>query len=169
MKAIPLSYAEISKEFVYDENSPSKLSRIVNGDIVHILGKNKAGYYRVSFKNRRIYAHRIIWLLFNPNYDQTLDIDHIDLNKSNNSLSNLRLVSRSTNLKNKRSSSKHKNIYWDKKRNRYQVYYQTNLNRNSKMFNEIDYGSKALALQAAIIFRNVLVENGLVILTKEDS
>ena len=54
MKAVPLSYAEISKEFVYDENSPSKLSRIVNGNIVQILGKNKAGYYRVSFKNRRI-------------------------------------------------------------------------------------------------------------------
>lgn len=169
MKAVPLSHAEISKEFVYDENSPSKLSRIVKGDIVQVLGKNKAGYYRVSFKNRRIYAHRIIWLLFNPDYDQTLDIDHIDLNKSNNSLSNLRLVSRSTNLKNKRSSSKHKNIYWDKNRNRYQVYYQTNLNRSSKMFNEVDYGSKELALQAAIRFRNVLVENGLVILTKEDS
>ena len=37
------------------------------------------------------------------------------------------------------------------------------------MFNEVDYGSKELALQAAIRFRNVLVENGLVILTKEDS
>lgn len=169
MKAVPLSYCEIYKEFVYDENSPSRLSRLVNGNFVQVLGKNKAGYYRVSFKNRRIYAHRIIWLLFYPDYDQTLDIDHIDLDKSNNSLCNLRLVSRSTNLKNKRSSSKHKNIYWDSNRSRYQVYYQANLNRKSKMFNQSDYGSKELALEAAITFRNSLVENGLIILTKEDS
>ena len=45
--------------------------------------------------------HRLIAQHFIPNPDNLSDVDHIDRNKQNNTLSNLRWVSRSENLKNR--------------------------------------------------------------------
>lgn len=169
MKAVSLSYEDFFSEFVYDELSPSKLSRISGNKVLNVTGKNKAGYYRVSFKGRRVYVHRIIWLLHFPDYDQTLDIDHIDLDKSNNNISNLRLVTRSANLKNRRQvNSEYKNVFWECGRNRFHVYYQENKRRKTKMFTEQDYGTKIDALHAALKFREQLIFEDIVVLVKGD-
>ena len=45
--------------------------------------------------------HRLIAQQFIPNPDNLSEVDHIDRNKLNNSLSNLRWVSRSDNLRNR--------------------------------------------------------------------
>lgn len=44
--------------------------------------------------------HRVIWYYFNGNIPEGMDIDHIDGNKQNNSLSNLRCISKSDNMRN---------------------------------------------------------------------
>lgn len=43
--------------------------------------------------------HRIIWETFNGEIPQGKEIDHIDCNKQNNALSNLRLITHSENVK----------------------------------------------------------------------
>jgi len=78
-----------------------------------ITSKDSKGYTRVSIKGRRYLAHRIIWLL---EYDvlPNSDIDHVDGVRTNNKLMNLRLVSRSENLrrqlKRQGLSSKYKGV-----------------------------------------------------------
>lgn len=51
----------------------------------------------VSCKNGLL--HRIIWETFNGEIPRGMEIDHIDCNKQNNALSNLRLVTHSENMK----------------------------------------------------------------------
>ncbi len=50
--------------------------------------KNNAGYISVSINKRRYLAHRIIWKLLHNTEPQI--VDHIDGNRTNNSMSNLR-------------------------------------------------------------------------------
>lgn len=62
---------------------------------------DKDGYYEVliSDNNKRTYMrlHRLVWETFNGNIPDDLTIDHIDTNRKNNSLANLRLLTRSKN------------------------------------------------------------------------
>lgn len=55
------------------------------------LRKNKKRYNR--------YIHRLVWETFNGEIPKGLEINHINHDKSNNSLENLELVSHSDNLK----------------------------------------------------------------------
>jgi hypothetical protein len=43
--------------------------------------------------------HRIIWMMFNGEIPEGLDIDHIDGNRENNVITNLRMVSHAYNLR----------------------------------------------------------------------
>lgn len=83
-----------------------------NGNILsHHFNRNKAlalrpvgrgGYYQVILQNKtqKIVAlnHLVIFLFFNGEYDSSLQVDHIDGNKSNLEISNLEAVTRSENL-----------------------------------------------------------------------
>ncbi len=53
-----------------------------------------------------VYAHHLVWLINNGSYDETLEIDHIDRNKRNNSITNLRTVSKKENLTNRPTRKK---------------------------------------------------------------
>lgn len=57
---------------------------------------NEEGYIRIKVKGRKTYAHRLAWLYVYGSWPKG-EIDHIDVNPSNNSLNNLRVVSRSLN------------------------------------------------------------------------
>ena len=62
-------------------------------------------YYKLSIgkcKYDYVRAHRMVWEAFNGRIPSYLEIDHIDRNKHNNKLSNLRLVTHSENCKNKK-------------------------------------------------------------------
>lgn len=63
----------------------------------NVAGKTSVDGYRIIKINQRQYpAHRLAWLLTTGRWP-VADIDHIDGNKSNNRLSNLREASRSQN------------------------------------------------------------------------
>lgn len=51
--------------------------------------------------SKSIKAHRFTWECWNGEIPKHLEIDHIDSNKNNNSLSNLRLVDHKTNTQNR--------------------------------------------------------------------
>lgn len=83
---------------------------------------NGLNYYQVSLyknnKSKTYYIHRLVALCFLDNYDDKLEIDHIDRDKSNNKVSNLRNATRSQQCinKNKKSNtySKYIGVTYDK-------------------------------------------------------
>lgn len=79
-----------------------KLSR----RLVENVANNVYGYCIVRFKGRNVPYHRIIWVLLNGDIPVGIQIDHIDGNKINNDISNLRLVS---NRENQQNQVKHRN------------------------------------------------------------
>ena len=68
------------------------------------------GYYRVSLyidKERKDYmVHRLLAMVFIPNLENKPTIDHIDRNKLNNDLSNLRWATYEENNNNRNTKSK---------------------------------------------------------------
>ena len=65
--------------------------------------QSRKGYYQVRLfseeqkKGKLQYIHRLVWETFRGEIPKGLEIDHLDGNPSNNSLSNLQLLSRRDN------------------------------------------------------------------------
>lgn len=87
---------------------------------------DSTGYLRLDLhKDGKRYAcriHRLLALQFIPNPDNLPVVDHIDRNRLNNSLDNLRWATRSQNGRNRNC----KGYTWDKQANKYQVQYMLN-------------------------------------------
>lgn len=64
---------------------------------------NGLGYLQIRLsregKRKAHYVHRIVWETFHGPIPEGYEINHIDHNKSNNSLGNLELVTHSENIK----------------------------------------------------------------------
>lgn len=102
-----------SDYFYYDKSSPtflriaqdryarghSKRLTVAKGDVAGYIRKD--GYAVVKLFVQQYKVHRIIWELHNGSLADGELIDHIDGNKSNNSIQNLRIVTNSENVKNK--------------------------------------------------------------------
>lgn len=72
---------------------------VKNGEKVGVLSGN--GYYKVSIKKKKYYLHRLAWLHF-YGVEPDGDIDHINGNGLDNSITNLRCVSHRINMTNKK-------------------------------------------------------------------
>ena len=131
-----------------------KPNRMVkNGDKAGSLNKI-TGYYTISINNKAHLTHRLIYLYhheFLPKF-----LDHIDRNRSNNKIENLREVTLSQNNRNskpsKNSLSEYKGVSWDKKINKWiaQIKYQNKNIGLGSFDNEIEaaltYNTKATEL-----------------------
>ena len=77
------------------------------------------GYYRVQLskngKRKKFYVHRLVAQAFLEDWNPDLDVDHIDMNKTNNHISNLRMLTRSQNKQN----NKAKGVYFNKALNKW--------------------------------------------------
>ena len=79
--------------------------------------KNKQGYILLSIAGRRILAHRVAWLFATGNFPVG-NIDHINRDKTDNRISNLREATYSQNAQNRakniRNTSGFKGVTWHK-------------------------------------------------------
>ena len=115
----------------YDNYEVSNLGNVRNIDTGKILKHidNNHGYLQVGLhKNgtkKFFRIHRLIALYFIPNPEKLPFIDHIDRNRTNNSISNLRWISQSNNLRNitkrQNTSSKFIGVCFDKARGKYRA------------------------------------------------
>lgn len=168
-------------EFVcYDESSPTKLRWIIDiwvgknknrkaiskGDIAGCLNKT-LGYYQVRIQRKTYKNHRVIVNLFNQRIEEGLVVDHIDGDKLNNSICNLRIVTLESNAKNRvarKSNTGIPYIHRSEDHSRYQVALVLNGKRHTETFNFIGLGSETIAKTNAIDYllskRESMLESG---------
>jgi len=86
--------------------------------------KLRQGYIMLSVAGKKMLAHRVAWLFVNGEFAQG-NIDHINRNKSDNRIANLRLASPEQNaqnrLKNSKNTSGYKGVTWHKRDAKWQA------------------------------------------------
>jgi hypothetical protein len=107
------------------------------GGIREVGSKDRYGYLQFCYEGRKITCHRFLYeRYYNVKLTREQYIDHMDRNPRNNSIKNLRVVSNQQNSQNrthnKNSKTGHKNIFWNKQKQKYEV--QIMLNGKSKRF-----------------------------------
>lgn len=92
-------------EFDYDDGLLYWKRSLKNGSRKkgHVAGNIDAseGYVNINLKTGKVKAHRVIWEMFNGKIPDGMEIDHINHDRSDNRIDNLRMVTRSENQKNK--------------------------------------------------------------------
>lgn len=90
-------------------------NRVKSGSIAGVLNSN--GYMRVQVDGDKYYAHQLVYLMHFGVIPKM--IDHVDGNKLNNNIGNLRRSCHKTNGrnrgKNKNNTSGYKNVFLDKR------------------------------------------------------
>lgn len=112
---------------LFDYNDGRLFWKIANSNRIKIDSvagyTTKHGYRKVYVIDKQLYEHRIIFLMhygYLPKY-----IDHIDCNKLNNCIENLRESTHSQNMMNQKIRSNNttgiKNVCYDNARNKWKV------------------------------------------------
>jgi hypothetical protein len=100
---MPLT-AERLREVVSYNQETGVFMRRSNGAVAGTRKDN--GYLHFCVDTKKYGAHRLAWLYVRGEWPIG-DIDHIDGNRANNAIKNLRDVDRSTNLENQRQAKSH--------------------------------------------------------------
>lgn len=126
-----ITQQRLKQLFNYDETTGVFTRRVAVGRHgCHKAGaiagtKTSRGYIVIGFDDQRCMAHRLAWLYVHGVLPTT-DLDHINRNKSDNRISNLRLVNRSQNMHNvnlrKHNSSGYNGVSWHKPRKKWRAY-----------------------------------------------
>ena len=94
--------------------------------------RRRGGHLVGTISCVHFYAHRVIWAMVHGEWPVG-EIDHINGNPVDNRIENLRIVTSSENSQNARiyrnNKTGHHGIWWDKKRQSYQVYITVNQKR----------------------------------------
>lgn len=104
--------------------------------------KTKLGYIKIQINKIPYSAHRLVWVFFNNTIPLDKQIDHIDRNKSNNKIENLRLVDAIGNALNrpcKISNTGIKGVSLDRK------YYKVSFTINNKSIHFGNFNDLELA------------------------
>ncbi|MFA4974657.1 MAG: HNH endonuclease [bacterium] len=117
---------------------------------------NNNGYLVVRISRRCYFAHRIAWLIVTGEWPNG-DVDHKNLDKSDNRWNNLREATRSQNLANKRTPSSntsgYKGVHWNRQIGKWQA--QIRVKGKGiylGVFNTIDAASSAYENAALMYF-----------------
>lgn len=97
---------DLLREYIaYDETSPSGLRWIkdkgkVKAGTPAMTSANRHGYLRGRFNQQYYRAHRVVWFLFYGEWPY-FEIDHINRDRTDNRIHNLRDVTHKTNCNNR--------------------------------------------------------------------
>jgi hypothetical protein len=149
----------VGYEGIYEVSNLGRVKSYVKykDGIILNMSLNSTGYPRVCLKGRFYNTHVIIAKTF-LNYTSTKGfvIDHIDDDKTNNSVDNLQIVTHRYNItKSKKGTSKYTGVHWDKNNKKWKSAIQ--INGVIKTLGSFD-----CELKAHLAYQNKLkeVENG---------
>jgi len=140
-----LMYESSSGEMIYTKKTAQKTNA---GDLVGNF--NPQGYLSVQLMGEKFLVHRLVWLWHNGDWP-TGEIDHIDRDKSNNRIENLRDVSSQQNAMNRNlsrtTSSGEPHIYINEER---KMKFVVQFTRH----NELVFFANVRTLREAIMIRD---------------
>ena len=148
---IMLTQEELKKFLDYDMETgiftwKIKRKRVNAGDIAGTCKLN--GYLQIMINYKFYLCHRLAWLYIYGEFPNGI-LDHIDGNRANNKIFNLRqATSRQNNINaklSKRNTSGVKGVYWHTQNKKW--YAQININGKNKhigFFNDIDSAKKSV-------------------------
>jgi HNH endonuclease len=103
-----------------------------------IAGRQSGSYRMVGLHKRAFMEHRLIFMMHHGYFPQ--EVDHIDGNKLNNKIENLRSASHLENLRNQKirinNVSGHKNVGWASREQKWRV--RLTVNRKDKHIGYFD-------------------------------
>jgi hypothetical protein len=116
-----LDYDRETGEF-YWKSRPHNISKRFIGKRA---GTISLGYLRISLDGKLVLAHRLVWLMEHGEWPRD-HIDHINRNKMDNRIGNLRDATQSQNMRNASLPSNNKSgiagVSWNKVKNSWEVY-----------------------------------------------
>jgi hypothetical protein len=133
------------------KGEPCVLKRVRGKSATSLHGE---GYRAISVAGKMYLAHRVIWHMVHGKWPKE-DLDHVNGDRSDNRLINLREASRQENLRNSRGrphTSKYKGVSWDKHRNKWVAYCKA----GEKVKNLGRYDNEE---EAAMAYDNFVKEN----------
>lgn len=99
-----ISRTEIQKHLRYDSGKlfwiSSGKKRVVGARAGNL---SSIGYLRITILGVSYYEHHLVWILFGGDLVSGFDIDHINGDRADNRIENLRRISRAENLRNRRT------------------------------------------------------------------
>jgi hypothetical protein len=99
-----LTQQRLKELFDYNNGQLIRKFKGLRTKVGDVVGWNNGnGYIRLDVDGKKYYAHRLIWIYHNGQCEDAL-IDHIDGNRSNNCIENLRLSDVSKNGLNRTKS-----------------------------------------------------------------
>ena len=154
----------------YDNYSISNYGNIKNSKTNKILkqSNHKQGYKQIILckkgKVKMFYVHRLVGKAFLENHDNKPMIDHIDVNKSNNNVKNLRWATNQDNQANTgkqiNNKSGYKGVCFDKPKNKYKSYIKINgKSKHLGYFETAEEASKAYEAKAKVIHKEFFYKN----------
>jgi hypothetical protein len=119
-------------------------SHEIGGELGYDTGR---GYVRIKLDGSKYMAHRLAWLYVYGTWPADL-LDHIDGDRKNNRIENLREASNSENLRNrpenKNNTSGHKGVYWNKQHQKWLVKFVVGgVNHYLGLFEDFDEAARA--------------------------
>ena len=118
-----LNYDPLTGVFIWIVN------RSRNARAGSVAGCLDQGYFRIMISGKPYKAHRLAWL-YVYGYFPEHEIDHIDRNKSNNRINNLRHATHQCNMRNiglrQDNTSGIKGVSWHKQHDKWQVHIKVN-------------------------------------------
>ena len=121
-----LTLKRLKETLLYDEDSgvfkwkATICSRAISGETAGT--DNGVGYIKIAIDNTVYYAHRLAWFWVNGYFPEH-GIDHINRNKKDNSIKNLREISQQCNARNcdlyKNNTSGIKGVFWEERRKKW--------------------------------------------------
>ena len=133
MRAKPIPVERARRLLAYDTSSPSGLVWRVTRHPVRAGSpagsSHSEGYYEVRLDSKLYLAHRLVYAIVTGTDPGEYEIDHIDGDRSNNEVLNLRKVSSADNHRNISSrggTSKYLGVSWDRPRGKWMARIQVN-------------------------------------------
>ena len=88
---------------------------------------NRSGYRKMKIKQATFEIHRLIWVMFNGYIPVGLQVDHINRDRLDNRIENLRLVTHRQNAENNsRNMSGVPGVHWNRFERKWQAYFKVN-------------------------------------------